>query len=72
MLKYYENALDRTIRLAREDEAKKVTEQITEQITEKVAEHVACNLLRDNRDVKYVHEITGLPIFRIKELKANL
>ncbi|WP_462315270.1 hypothetical protein [Methanobrevibacter sp.] len=64
MVKYYENALDRIIRLAREDEAKKVTDQVTEK--------VACNLLRDNHDVKYVHEITGLSISRINELKANL
>lgn len=64
LLKYCENALDRTIRLAREDEAKKVTEQVTE--------NVACNLLRDNHDVDYVHEMTGLSISRINELKANL
>ena len=64
MVKYCENALDRTIRLAREDEAKKVTEQVTE--------NVACNLLRDNYDAGYVHEMTGLSISRINELKANL
>ena len=60
MLKYCENGLDREIRLAREDEAKKV------------AENFACNLLRDNQDVDYVHRMTGLPVFRIRELKANL
>lgn len=60
VLKYCENALDKKIRLAREDEAKKVTENF------------ACNLLRDNYDVDYVHEMTGLPISRINELKANL
>lgn len=68
MLKYCENALDRTIRLAREDEARKVTDKVTQEVTE----HVACNLLRANHDVDYVHEMTGLPISRINELKANL
>ena len=60
MLKYCENGLDREIRLAREDEAKKVTENF------------ACNLLRDNQDVDYVHRMSGLPVFRIRQLKANL
>lgn len=76
MLKYCENGLDRQIRLAREDEAKKVTKQVTEQVTEQVTgeitEHFACNLLRDNQDVEYVHKMTDLPISRINELKENL
>lgn len=60
MLKYCENGLDRKIRLAREDEAKKVTENFV------------CKLLKTNHDVTTIHELTGLPISRIKELKANL
>ena len=88
MLKYFENELDRKLRLAREDEAKivtekvteevteevteKVTEKVTEEVTEKVTENIACNLLRDNQDVSYVHKISGLPVSRINELKANL
>jgi hypothetical protein len=68
VLKYNENGLDRILRLAREDEAKKVTEQVTEQVTEKLA----CNLLRADNDVNFIHEMTGLPISRIDELKANL
>ncbi len=64
MLKYCENELDRKLRLAREDEAKKVSEEITK--------NLACNLLRDNQDVDYVHRMTGLSVFRIRELKANL
>ena len=76
MLKYFENELDRKLRLAREDEAKivteKVTEEVTEEVTEKVTENIACNLLRDNQDVSYVHKMSGLPVSRINELKANL
>ena len=100
VLKYNENGLDRILRLAREDEAKKVTEQVTEQITEQITEQVteqiteqiteqvteqitervteqvteklACNLLRADNDVNFIHEMTGLPISRIDELKANL
>lgn len=72
MLKYCENGLDRKIRLACEDEAKKVTERITERVTERVTEDFACKLLRDNHKIDYVHKITDLPISRIKELKANL
>ena len=72
VLKYCENALDRTIRLAREDEAKKVTDKVTQEVTDQVTENFACNLLRDNHDVDYVHEMTGLSISRINELKANL
>lgn len=64
MLKYCENGLDRKIRLAREDETKKVTERVTEDF--------ACKLLKTNHDVTAVHELTGLPISRIKELKASL
>lgn len=64
MLKYCENGLDRERRLAREDEAKKVTKQVTE--------NLACKLLRSNQEIDYVHEMTDLPISRIKELKANL
>ena len=64
--------MDRTIRLAREDEAKKVTDKVTQEVTDQVTENVACNLLRDNQDVDYVHEMTGLSISRINELKANL
>ncbi|MDO5810931.1 MAG: hypothetical protein Q4Q37_07530 [Methanobrevibacter sp.] len=60
MLKYCENGLDRKIRLAREDKAKKVTENFV------------CKLLKTNHDVTTIHELTGLPISRIKELKANL
>lgn len=72
VLKYCENALDRKIRLAREDEAQKVTEKITEEVTEKVTEKFACNLLRVNDDENFVHEMTGLDFQRIRELKANL
>ena len=80
LLKYCENALDRKIRLAREDEAKKVTENVTKKVTENVTkkvtenvtEKLACNLLRSNQDIEYVHEMTDLPISRIEELKANL
>lgn len=68
VLKYCENGLDRLIRLAREDEARKVTNQVTNQVTEEIA----YNLLRTDSDVNYVHEMTGLPISKIKELKANL
>ena len=68
VLKYCENGLDRMIRLAREDEARKVTNQVTNQVTEEIA----CNLLRADSDVNYVHEMTNLPISKIKELKANL
>ena len=64
VLKYCENELDRKIRLAREDESRKVTEQVTEEF--------ACNLLRAGSDVDFVHEMTGLPISKINELKANL
>lgn len=64
VLKYYENALDKKIRLAREDEAKKVADE--------VSENIARNLLRSNQDIEYVHGITDLPISRLKELKANL
>ena len=60
MLKYCENGLDRERRLAREDAEKKLSENI------------ARNLLRDNQDVDYVHRMTGLSVFRIRELKANL
>ena len=60
MLKYCENGLDRQIRLAREDESKKVTENF------------ACKLLRDKQDESSVHKMTDLHISRIKELKANL
>ena len=60
MLKYCENGLDRERRLAREYAEKKLSENF------------ARNLLRDNQDVDYVHRMTGLPIFRIRELKANL
>ena len=72
VLKYYENALDKKIRLAREDEAKKVTEQVTKQVTDEVSENIARNLLRSNQDIDYVHGMTDLPISRLKELKANL
>lgn len=76
VLRYCENGLDRKIRLAREDEARKVTEQVTnevtKQVTNEVTENFACNLLRDNQDIDYVHKMTDLPISRIKELKANL
>lgn len=41
-------------------------------ITQEVTEHLACNLLRANHDAEYVHEMTGLPVSRINELKANL
>ena len=60
MLKYCKNGLDRRIRLEREDEAKKVTEDF------------ACNLLMENQDVNYVHKMTHLSISKIKELKSNL
>lgn len=60
MIKYCENGLDREKRLAREDEAKKVTENF------------ACNLLRDGQTIEYVHKMCGVDISRIKELKANL
>ena len=40
MLKYCENRLDRILRLAREDEAKKVKKEITEQVTEEVTKKV--------------------------------
>ncbi len=76
MLKYFENELDRKLRLAREDEAKivtkKVTDEVTGEVTKEVTENIACNLLRDNQDVAYVHKISGLPVSRINELKANL
>ena len=80
LLKYYENGLDRKIRLAREDEAKKVKKEITEQVTEEVTKEVtkevtesfACKLLSDTDDLEYVHRMTDLPISRIKELKATL
>lgn len=76
VLKYCENELDRQLRLAREDEARKVTERVTEkvtdEVTERVTEDVARNLLRTNQDEKYVHEITGLAMDKIKELKASL
>ena len=68
VFKYCENGLDRIIRLAREDEAEKVTKDVTDQVTEEIAR----NLLRADNDVDYVHEMTGLPISRINELKANL
>ncbi|WP_458404584.1 hypothetical protein, partial [Methanobrevibacter sp.] len=68
MLKYCENELDRKIRLAREDESEKVTERVTKSLTEEFAS----KLLRADEDVTFVHEITDLPISRIKELKANL
>ena len=88
VLKYFENELDRKLRLAREDEAEKVTKDVTKKVTKKVTkevtknvtekvtnrvtEHFACNLLRDNQDAQYVHQMTGLSISRIEELKANL
>lgn len=68
MLKYCENGLDRQLRLAREDEAKKVTEKVTEEVTEDFARKLLC----DNQEIEYVHAITELPISRINELKANL
>ena len=68
MLKYCENALDEKIRLAREDEARKVSDEVTKKVTE----NFASNLLRDNQDVDYVHDMTGLPVSRINKLKANL
>ena len=72
MLKYCENGLDRVIRLAREDEARRVTEKVTEDVTEEVTVKLACRLLSANHDVNFVHEMTDLPISRIEELKANL
>lgn len=72
VLKYCENELDRQLRLAREDEARKVTERVTEKVTEELTEDFARNLLRTNQDEKYVHEITGLAMDKIKELKASL
>ena len=80
LLKYCENGLDRKIRLAREDEAKKVkkdvtervTEEVTKQVTKEMAESFACKLLNDTDDLEYVHRMTDLPISRIKELKATL
>ena len=76
VLKYCENGLDRKIRLAREDEAKKVTERVTEKVTERVTKEVtedfASNLLRAGHDVDFVHEMTGLPVSNINKLKANL
>ena len=68
VLKYCENALDEKIRLAREDEARKVSDEVTKKVTE----NFASNLLRDNQDVDYVHDMTGLPVSRINKLKANL
>ena len=92
LLKYCENGLDRRIRLAREDEARKVkesltkkvtdevtkkvtdevTREVTDEVTNKVTEDFACRLLFDGNDVEYVHNMTDLPISRIKELKANI
>lgn len=92
LLKYCENGLDRRIRLAREDEAKKVmesmTEKITDEVTRKVTEEItdevtrrvtnevsenfACKLLSDGKDFEYVHDMTELPISRIRELKENI
>ena len=76
MLKYCENALDRKIRLAREDEARKVTDSVirgvTDSVTKKLTEEFACNLLKSNSDLNFVHKMTGLSIKRIKELKFNL
>jgi hypothetical protein len=72
MLKYCENALDRKIRLAREDEAERVTKEVTKEVTEEVSEKIACNLLRDNHDIDYVHEMTQLPIPQIKKLKEKI
>lgn len=68
MLKYCENGLDKKIRLAREDEARKVTEDVTEKVTEDFAR----KLLRSNQDIEFVQEMTGLSISKINELKANL
>ena len=80
VLKYCENELDRKIRLASENRerivtkkvTKKVTEKVTEKVTNQVTEEFACNLLRAGSDVDFVHEMTGLPISKINELKANL
>ena len=47
LLKYYENGLDRKIRLAREDEAKKVKKEITEQVTEEVTKEVTKEVTRE-------------------------
>ena len=41
-------------------------------LKKKLSENIARNLLRDNQDVDYVHRMTGLSVFRIRELKANL
>ena len=63
-IEFPENALDKLIREAREDVAKDVTEKVTNDI--------ARNLLRSNNNINFVHEMTGLPIPKVKELKANL
>ena len=72
VLKYCENELDRKIRLASEDRERIVTKQVTKKVTNQVTEEFACNLLRAGSDVDFVHEMTGLPISKINELKANL
>lgn len=80
LLKYCENGLDRRIRLAREDEArkvkesltKKVTDEVTKKVTLEVREDFACRLLIDGNDAEYVHNMTDLSISRINELKANI
>ena len=68
MLKYCENALDVIIREAREDEAEKVTKVVTDRVTNDIARNLLCS----NNDINFVHEMTGLPISKVKELKANL
>lgn len=80
LLKYCENRLDRILRLAREDEAKKVKKEITEQVTEEVTKKVtneviegfACKLLSDTDDLEYVCRMTDLQMSRILELMATL
>ena len=47
LLKYCENGLDRKIRLAREDEAKKVRKDVTDKVTKEVTDKVTKEVTRE-------------------------
>ena len=64
MLKYCENALDKKIRLAREDEAEKVTEDVKENLARK--------LLKSGQDENYVCEMTELDFETVRNIKLSL
>lgn len=64
VLKYCENALDRKIRLAREDEAEKVTEDVKETI--------ARNMLNEGQDVSLVSKLTELDLEVVERIKLSL